>query len=80
MLLPALSAISRATVGAASVPSYTINDWDTASDEWLDKTEVKALYNECLSYGMVERNDRSTWRWSHQIVARYLATRTEGSE
>jgi hypothetical protein len=73
LLQPALVAISQATMRPDIAQMYTQGQWDENGVMFLDRSEVKVLFSECLSYGLVERESKDKWRWSHRIVAEYLA-------
>ena len=75
MLERALPRVARAITGP---PPYLQDAWDLACQSCLDLAEAKCLYNESLSYGIIERDAGRSWRWNHTFLVDYLATLSGG--
>lgn len=59
--------------------SYANEDFTGAcQEEGLGMCESQVLLKECLSYGVVERESKGSWRWTHPFVTSYLARGTKG--
>ena len=71
MLERALPEVARATAGP---PPHPPEAWDRACQSCLDRTEARGLYNESLSYGIIERDAGRTWRWGHPFLLDHLTT------
>ena len=72
MLECTLPEVARVVTGA---PPYSSESWDQACQLCLDRTEARYLYDESLSYGIIERDSGPTWRWRHQFLLEYLRRR-----
>jgi hypothetical protein len=77
MLERALPHVARATDGH---PPYTHDTWDRGCAPCLDWPEARDLYNESLSYGIIERDAARSWRWGHPFLVDYLAALGGGDE
>jgi hypothetical protein len=76
MLQRALPAVARHNAGP---PPYAPEAWDQVCQSYLDRTEARDLYNESLSYGIIERDAGRSWRWGHLFLVDYLATLSGGA-
>lgn len=68
----ALRRVAAATVNA--VPPFGQQGvWQTACRSVLGLEDTTFLYGEALTYGLIEEDQRPSWRWRHGFVAQYLA-------
>jgi hypothetical protein len=72
MLKRTLPEIARST--ANSGPPYPESTWDLACEQCIDSSEARDLYNESLSYGIIEQDSGRSWRWVHSFLVDYLIT------
>lgn len=68
----ALRSVAVASV-AASAPYARESVWDAGCVRLLGRENADFLYNEALSYGLIEEDEPSTWRWRHSFVSRSLS-------
>lgn len=58
---------------------YANDDFIAACrEEGLSIYESQVLSKECLSYGVIERESKGSWRWTHPFVTSYLARGAKG--
>jgi hypothetical protein len=74
-LLAALCNIARSAIALA--PLFGKRDhWDSLCPPLLNQEESTFLYNEAVSYGLIDEEEPTKWRWRHEFVANWLV-RTE---
>jgi hypothetical protein len=69
MVQRALPQLARAVTG----PPLSFDSWTRGCAPCLGRSEAQNLYHECLSYGIIERDAGSGWRWCHQFLVAHLA-------
>jgi hypothetical protein len=70
MLERALTEIATVTPNTRPYPADT---WDQACLQCLGQREGEDLYHESLSYGLIERDQGTSWRWAHPFLSEFFA-------
>jgi hypothetical protein len=72
MLEQALRAAAHHSI--TGTPPFNIRDWEHGCAPSLGQSESHLLYRESLTYGLIRRETRASWRWRHRFVVDYLAS------
>ena len=49
-------------------------DWVSRACEHVSPSDARALFHEATSYGMIEKDSTTTWRWRHEFLCSSLAS------
>jgi hypothetical protein len=67
----ALRGVAKASLESRP-PHGRIALWEAACGNVLSRDERAFLYGESLSYGLIQEDEPSAWRWRHGFVAEWL--------